>query len=147
MERPPLTNVIFEGRKTFWKTKNAVRIVLVDHDIWNVIEIITFDSVLNVEGQRLYVNKKMLKEVLCPVQSRSVFSLFANKVEQTAEIRIMIDFLFNSLIITEYLPITKVFKVWIRANFLDSSTAMVNSFVDSVKPVNLISFPVGLMAG
>ena len=138
MERVPLTRVIFEGRKTFWKTKNAINIIMVDHGLWDVIEIATFDPILMVESQRLYVNRKLLQEILCPLEPKTVFSLFNDTFERNAKEQLLVEFLFNSLIISEYLPVSKAFKILIKAGFLEHG---VEAFVHHERPVNLIPFP------
>ncbi len=53
---------IYSGSKIFWRSKLNLDIQIVNHPRFSTLEIIAYDSHLNVELQRLYANSIFIKE-------------------------------------------------------------------------------------
>ncbi len=59
--------IIYEGSKTFWKTRSNIDFCIVHHIDHDCLEIVAYNSSTQVEAQRLYVNflhilKKLLNQ-------------------------------------------------------------------------------------
>jgi hypothetical protein len=50
-----MAKILFEGTKTFWKTKNSVNLTIVEHHGHDVVEVIACEPMLEVEAPRLYL--------------------------------------------------------------------------------------------
>ena len=95
--------VIFKGRKSFWKTKSSVDLIIIEHPDFDLLEVATFDLVLRVESNRAYIDlpyaRNVLKDELKGVDpSQEALTLF----------------IFNNLYIKKYLPTSKIVEIEIR---------------------------------
>ncbi len=52
--------VLFDGAKSFWKTRTNLDILIVEHSKQMCIELIAFNSVLQVEAPRIYLSSLLL---------------------------------------------------------------------------------------
>ncbi len=50
--------IIYQGGKFYWKTRNTIDITLVEHPASDVLEIVTYDPMLDREAARLYLDSK-----------------------------------------------------------------------------------------
>ena len=102
-----MSRLLFRGTKTFWKTKSYLEIAIYEFTDHNVYEIIAYDPVLQKHAPRLHVNIKATISVcsnkLTSQEQRGRSSLSMDSVVTT--------FLFNHIILTEYLPISKLIKI------------------------------------
>jgi hypothetical protein len=105
-----MTEVMFEGTKTFWKTKNSVSLTVVYHRLHDVLEVVTFEPAIQVEAPRLYLDVGRVVPLLDwePAMLASVDTTFADVVSK---------FIFNRLSISQYLPVSGVFEVAIQRGF------------------------------
>lgn len=46
---------IFEGSKFFWRTRNTVDVLIVEHKAFDVFEVITYEPTVDKEGSRIYL--------------------------------------------------------------------------------------------
>src|SRR4051812_11379102 len=60
------TVVLFEGAKTFWKTRDFLKIVIVHHLRFSCLEIISYDPSVGVEYPRIYLDVGMIGTKLDP---------------------------------------------------------------------------------
>jgi hypothetical protein len=105
-----MAKVLFEGTKTFWKTKNSVKLTLIEHHGHDVIEVIAFEPALHVEAPRLYLEIGRI----IPFLEQETVLLNEN---DTALASAISNFIFNRLQIVEYLPTSKILEVDIQRGF------------------------------
>lgn len=127
-----MANVLFRGTKTFWKTKNSIEIVLLEHNDHYALEIAAFEPVLAIEAPRIYLNLLLVYPLLNLSHTSSKGSQEAMSAIST--------FVFNRLYISKYLPTSKVFEVVVRREF--ESIEQKGKFELMMDcPVNLIPYP------
>lgn len=59
-----VAEVIYEGSKFFWRTRNTVDIVVVLHAELQILEIVAYEPNLDVEAPRIYLNRNILDSML-----------------------------------------------------------------------------------
>ena len=52
--------VLFDGSKTFWKTRSDLRILIIKHVPFNCLEIISYDPVDGIEFPRFYLDSTII---------------------------------------------------------------------------------------
>lgn len=57
-----LLQVIFEGNKFFWRTRKTIDLWFIEHKDWSVLEILSYEPMLDIESKRLYLNLSVLLE-------------------------------------------------------------------------------------
>ena len=131
-------SVIFQGPKSFWKTKNTIEIIFVEHESFDVIEIIAYEQIFSKEAPRLFVNNSIL---ISKLDSNGVPGGAHSSAGRSEEdvLKLKIAYLFNRIFISEYLPETKVFTIEIRSNFRDRDDEL-NGGVTCSKPNKLALF-------
>jgi hypothetical protein len=105
-----MAKVLFEGTKTYWKTKNSVNLTIVEHHGHDVIEVVAYESAMDVEAPRLYLEVGRI----IPFLEHEGESLDENDAALASAIS---NFIFNRLRIAEYLPTSKVLVVDIQRGF------------------------------
>ena len=55
-----MSSVIFDGAKFFWRTRNNVDILIVEHKAHEIFELIFYAPSFNVEAPRIYIDSKIL---------------------------------------------------------------------------------------
>jgi hypothetical protein len=105
-----MAKVLFEGTKTFWKTKSSVNLTIVEHHGHDVIEIVAYEPAMHVEAPRLYLEIGRI----IPLLDQEAGLLDENDAALATAIS---NFIFNRLRIAEYLPTSKVFVVDIQRGF------------------------------
>jgi hypothetical protein len=105
-----MAKVLFEGTKTFWKTKNSVNLTIVEHHGHDLIEVITYEPTLQVEAPRLYLEIGRI----IPFLEQETDLLLENEATLASAIS---NFVFNRLRISEYLPISRVLEVEVQRGF------------------------------
>jgi hypothetical protein len=53
--------LLLQGPKSFYKTKNSVDIIVLDHKYCGTLEVIAFEPTLGVEAPRVYLNEKVVR--------------------------------------------------------------------------------------
>lgn len=102
-----MIRLLFRGTKSFWETKTYLEVAIYEFTDHNIYEIIAYDPVLKEHAPRLHANKKV------------TISLCLNELtsqEQRARSSLSMDsmvttFLFNQIILTEYLLTSKRIKI------------------------------------
>jgi hypothetical protein len=105
-----MAKVLFEGTKTFWKTKNSVNLTIIEHHGHDVVEVVAYEPALQVEAPRLYLEIGRI----IPFLDQETGLLHEN---DTALASAISNFIFNRLRIVEYLPTSKVLEVDIQRGF------------------------------
>ena len=95
-----MNRLLFRGTKTFWKTKSSLEIVILEFSEHNIFEIIAFDPVLQKHAPRVHVDATIVRSILNNNNS--------NKMIDTS---VLTTFLFNHIMLTEYLPVSKLIKI------------------------------------
>jgi hypothetical protein len=54
--------IIYHGSKKFWRTGDYLDIIIVLHERYNCIEVISYNPELNVEANRIYLNYELLEK-------------------------------------------------------------------------------------
>ena len=91
-----MNRLLFRGTKTFWKTKSSLEIVILEFSEHDIFEIIAFDPVLQKHAPRVHVDATIVRSIL------------NNKMIDTS---VLTTFLFNHIMLTEYLPVSKLIKI------------------------------------
>ena len=98
--------IIFQGVKFYWKTRNTVDILLVEHPSLHVMEIVTYDPMLDREAARIYVDSKAVvarldhRDIEKQVHATRSNSLDLNEEHFTH--KAALDLLTSHLVITDY---------------------------------------------
>ena len=101
--------VVYQGSKLFWRTRNTIDVSIVEHDRWNITEVIAYEPSINLEAARIYLNSSILRTKLDQVEIDSKFSFAKqNNVPISTEFtdsvmnRAITDFILSRLIISEF---------------------------------------------
>lgn len=105
-----MAKVLFEGVKTFWKTKNAVNVTIVEHTGHDILELIAYDAAIGADAPRLYIDMSRIVPLLdLPHNAKTMSdSDFGN---------FFTTFVFNRLCIAKYLPVSKTLEVSVERGF------------------------------
>jgi hypothetical protein len=76
---PLVVVVLFNGSKTFWKTRSDFKVVIVFHFKQAIVEIIAFDPADGVEFPRIYLDSQLICSKLDPTV---IEASFATKYEK-----------------------------------------------------------------
>jgi hypothetical protein len=55
------TVVLLEGSKCYWKTRNTLDIIVVEHTRLDILEVIAYEPSFDAEAPRLYLNNKVVR--------------------------------------------------------------------------------------
>ena len=106
MEAASAAQMIFQGVKFFWRTRNTIDIMLAEHRALNVTEIVTYDPTLDREAARLYVDSKVVfaqlnhQDIEKQVHAAQLNSIDLNEEHFTH--KAIYDLLTNRLVIADY---------------------------------------------
>lgn len=137
------TNVIFQGVKFFWKTRNTVDVTLVDHSLENITEIVVYDPSIDREAPRIYLDSQVLYSKLNPVDIQAQLSFGQRNgvlvTEQNIVNRGKFDYLVNRLFLSEYRADAKIIKANLQtscmeANFEELCCSKPDSLVPFLSP-------------
>jgi hypothetical protein len=133
-EQIRMAKVLFEGTKTFWKTKNSVNLTIVEHHGHDVIEVVAYEPTLQVEAPRLYL------EIGCIISflEQEMELLVENEAALASAIS---TFVFNRLCISEYLPISRILEVEVQRGYGEREQG-VDFQVAVIRPTDLVPYSV-----
>jgi hypothetical protein len=129
-----MAKVLFEGTKTFWKTRNSVNVTIVEHHGHDVVEVVAYEPTLQVEAPRLYLE---IGRVISFLEQETEL-LEENDAALASAIS---NFVFNRLRISVYLPTSKVLEVDIQRGF-GTREQGVDFQVTAERPVDLVPYSV-----
>jgi hypothetical protein len=132
-----MEKVLFRGTKTFWKTKNRVEIAVIDHRDFDVLEVVAFEPVLQVEAPRIYVDAQVLRHILTVDDQNGELkngqsSIIASGPDPMGK------FVFNHLFITTFLPSSKKFVVEVRRGYRPAAEHVDEEGLIVARPAHLI---------
>src|SRR5690349_3155074 len=145
--------VIYQGPKVFWKTKVTLEVVVVEHFVFNVLEIACFDSALNEEAPRLFIDDNVLQSKIDTNIVERLKELEKDKIrlkggavdEQAVAIKVLrqarVEYILDRLCIKDYSPRDKKVIVDLQFNFHDreSDTVVTVASMLTRKPHGLQS--------
>ena len=113
-----MTSVVFDGAKFFWRTRNTVDILIIEHKALEIFELIVYDPSFDVEAPRIYFDSKTLMSKVDNEEIESKLSFAKrNGVPLTENFvagvvnKVVSDFLLSRIIMKEYLTEEKKFLV------------------------------------
>ena len=59
-----MERVVYEGTRCMWSTQNVLDITIIEHADFGVLEIVAFDTDLQMEAPRLYVDKETIGNII-----------------------------------------------------------------------------------
>lgn len=130
--------VIFQGAKCFWRTRNTVDIMLVLHKEFNVIEVITYEPSFNKEAPRIYLNNNIVDSKIDQSEVEEKMRLAKEPILRRREVpnnevllkniinNTKADYVMNRLSIAEFSPEKQIIRVEIQFNFRDFDDAYAN---------------------
>ena len=79
-------DLIFQGSKFFWRTRNNIDVAIVSHNDLATTEVIAYDPTLNKESERIYLNSNILYSMMNQAEIEAKFSFAKqNDVPHTAK--------------------------------------------------------------
>lgn len=111
------SRVIFQGEASLCLTGNIVDVILVEHPSFRVIEIVTYDHMIDREAPRLYVGSKAIIAELnrqgIKKQLRIARKSSPTVNEQIVVYKAIFDLITQQLIVTDFSLPKRVFAVTI----------------------------------
>lgn len=102
-----MSHLLWSGVKTFWKTKNYLEIGIFQFVEHSVYEIIAYDPVIQQHTNRLYIDAIEICSILnCIELSKYGTSRAVKNINE-----LLITFIFNHIILTDYLPQSKLIQI------------------------------------
>ncbi len=138
------TDLVFQGSKFFWRTRNNIDVTIVRHTDLATVEAIAYEPSVDVEAERIYLSLPILNSKLNQDEIEAKFSFAKqNNVAHTEEFeaevinRAISDFILNHLFIKEYSKEDRKFVVQLqfREDGSDESSRLL-----CAKPAELVPF-------
>ena len=105
-----MSSVVFEGAKFFWRTRNTVDILIVEHKAHEIFEIIVYEPSFDVEAPRIYIDSKTLMSKVDNEEIESKLSFAKrNSVPLTEKFvagvvnKVVSDYIMSRIIMKEFL--------------------------------------------
>jgi hypothetical protein len=127
-----MAEVLFQGTKTFWKTKNSVNLTILEHHGHDVIEVVTYEPTLQVEAPRLYLD---IERIIPFLENESGL---LNESDATLASELS-KFVFNRLRVSLYLPTSKALEVEVQRGF-GAKEQGVDFQITVERPVDLVPY-------
>jgi hypothetical protein len=127
-----MAEVLFQGIKTFWKTKNSVNLTILEHHGHDVIEVVAYEPTLQVEAPRLYLE---IERIIPFLENESGLP---NEGDATLAGELS-KFVFNRLRVSLYLPTSKVLEVEVQRGF-GAKEQGVDFQITVERPVGLLPY-------
>ena len=148
--------LLFDGSKTFWKTRSNLRILIVKHAEVHCLEVISYDPADAIEFPRIYLDAEMIKSKLVPeiidkmyVEKKETFNrqkITKNREELLFSIKNQLIMQFAYARVNLYVDAeTQVKSVALQASFDDvevegGEDGMKKLDCECIKPNSLIPF-------
>lgn len=135
MSENAMIEIVFQGAKCFWRTRNTVDVIIVHHTTFDVFEIITYEPSFDKEAPRVYLDNAILNTKIDEdvveekLKAAKEPSLRRHEVPDTEKLRKEVinkekaAYILNRLFITEFIPEKKMVKVEMQFNFRDHDDA------------------------
>ena len=140
--------IIHQGVKFYWRTRNTIDITVVEHAQQNAIEVIAYEPAFDYEAPRIYLDAKILLSKIDHDEIESKLSFAKrNNVPITAKMLATLtmkgksDYILNRLSISEFEPVAKTMKVEISFNSGDRGDCInIDTIMVVQKPAELVEF-------
>ena len=129
-----MNRLLFRGFKTFWKTKSSIELVILEYPSQDLYEIIAFDPVLRKHAPRLYVDKHAANYIILGEDG-------INEKQSFLLDEVVTTFIFNHIILTEYLPQSGFIKIDIRPIFHSEHRFTSELELVVQRPLNISFYP------
>jgi hypothetical protein len=111
-----LQRPLYEGVKSYWKTKNSVKIAIVEHSDYDVYEVIVFDLFGDFEAERVFVDAVALRVIIGCTYSDGIRLITPADFDNS-----VIEFICTHLFIKTYLPVSGVLELVVRSCYSEIS--------------------------
>jgi hypothetical protein len=152
--------VLYKGMKQFWRTRTNVDIVICEHKDSRVVEIVTYEPVLDMEAPRLYLDDGILYSKLDQSQLEESLKSAKELLLRLREVpdkealmreignKAKVEYILNRLTVDTYAvgatcPGLKSFRVGFKFNFRDEDGDKQVATLDKMivqKPAELKNF-------
>jgi hypothetical protein len=105
MQRP-----LYKGVKSYWKTKNSVKLAIVEHTDYDVFEVIVYDLFGDFEADRAYVDALALRVIIGGKALEEVPLITPEDFDHS-----VVAFICAHLFIKTYLPVSHVLELEVRS--------------------------------
>ena len=155
MSNVNMSVLVMDGSKTFWKTRNYLKILIVNHPHCDCLEIIAYDPALGVEYPRIYLdvlkinsklNENIVKAKLCEKQealNRSKISFTREDLLKEIKLQLATQYAYNRINV-EVNPATGGSSFGLLASFedvvLEDENCVKRIDVEVDKPSSLVPF-------
>lgn len=137
-------NVVFQGSKFFWRTRNNIDVTIVSHYDSETVEVIAYEPSVDVEAECHYLNLHILNSKLNQEEIEAKFSFakqnnvaHSEQFETEVVNRATSDFILNHLFIKEYSKDDRKFAVQLQFGDDDYDA---HSRLIRDKPTELVPF-------
>jgi predicted transport protein len=127
--------IIFQGAKCFWRTRNTVDLMIIHHVGLNVLEVVTYEPSFDKEAPRLYLDNAVLESKIDQSEVEEKLRAAKEPILRRHEVpnaekllkeivtNTKVAYVLNRLFITEFSVENKVIKVELQFNFRDHDDA------------------------
>jgi len=129
--------VLHRGPKVFWKVRCTVEVVIVNHGVHDVLEVICFEPALSHEAARLYLrHSALLKEV---AKEDVLLEEITEKVDgdQDKKLKLLVNFITERLHIKSFNPKTRLFQIEFQQQQLSESVSEKEATMECTRPFYL----------
>jgi hypothetical protein len=107
---------LYKGVKSYWKTKNSVKLAIVEHTDYDVFEVIVYDLFGDFEADRAYVDALALRAIIGGKNSGGVPLITPADFDKS-----VVEFICTHLFIKTYMPISRILEVEVRSCYSEMS--------------------------
>lgn len=118
---------VFQGVKFFWRTRNSLDIIIMEHTDSNITELIAFEPTIDKESPRIYMDSSVLHSKIDHASIEAQLSFAKrNNVPITEEWisaitnKAKADFLLSRLVIVEFGQETRSIEVILQVPTIDA---------------------------
>ena len=137
-------DVIYQGVKCYWGTRNAIDVTIVEHHAkFNVVEVIAYEPVFDYEAPRIYLDTTILCSKINHDEIHAKLSVANGCTETLAALvnKSKALYILSRLIISEVNQATKTLKIAIQFNVHDMEECGDTDMTILVqKPSQLVEF-------
>lgn len=134
--------VLHRGPKVFWKVRCTVEVVIVNHGVHDVLEVICFEPALSHEAARLYLrHSALLREV---AKEDILLEEITEKVDAGHErkLNLLVNFITERLQIKLFNPKTRLFQIEFQQQQLTESISEKETTMECTRPFYLEPFAI-----
>lgn len=135
MSEPPTTEVIYQGTKSYWRTRTTIDLMVVHHLGHNVLEVVTYEPSIDREAPRIYLDNTVLDSKIDQTEIEEKLKAAKEPILRRREVpdnekllkqivnSTKVAYILNRLSITEFTPEDRVIRFELQFNFRDHDDA------------------------